>query len=110
VTRLYYAGMVLGVVQGRATVVSRSAGAVYWREWSIPLLIWRRACAFKMLQGASLGQLLGPRYLVLRGSFLPFYSPLPGVRGLRLAELVDSPEQVTQRQLFELVYGPPSHS
>jgi hypothetical protein len=110
VTRLYYAGVVLAEVKGVIYTRHRNLGGVQWRELHIPLLCWRRACAFKMLQGASLQQLLGSRYVVLGGEFLPFYSPVPGASGLRLAELLESPLPMTQRALFDLAHAPPSHS
>ena len=109
-TRLYYAGMVLAEARGPVRTQDFSREGVSWREWYLPRLLWKRACAFKMLQGAPLQQLLGARYVVLRGEFLPFYHPTPGAKDLRLAELLDSPEPLTQRRLFELVHSPSSHS
>jgi hypothetical protein len=110
VTRLYYAGTVLAEARGPVRTQDLSRDGVSWRGWYLPRLLWKRACAFKMLQGAPLQQLLGPRYVVLRGEFLPFYCPTPGAKGLRLAELLDSPEPLTQRRLFELAHCPSSHS
>lgn len=75
---------------------------IEWVRWTFPKLYWRHTPALLALQGASTQQLL-PGWLVLAGDRLPAYSPVPGLVGVVLAELVDPPTDLTHRQLFELL-------
>lgn len=104
VTRLYYCDEVVAIARGRVEVVRCRFIEVEWLEWSVECLEWQRPSVFKLLQGASLQQLFGPRYVIVRGASSPLYAPLPCVRHVGVVELVSSHKSLTGQEFFDLVH------
>jgi len=77
-----------------------SVGEYQWVTWSVPRLCLSHSHAMLMLQGASLGQLLGEAYVVLRGSKAPLYSVPPSLMDLCFAEVLKAPENTSRMQVF----------
>jgi hypothetical protein len=85
------------------TTRKRSAEGYEWREVALPELKLGRRLALLSLQGASIRDLLGDRYLVLRGKKAPPYHPVPVLNGLLLAELIQAPEGSTGQEAFSTI-------
>jgi len=100
-----YSDRTIAVADGvRVQVVQHNKQArVRWRRWDIERLHLRHGPALMYIQGASLQQLIGPRYIALRGTFTPYYDPCPAVKDLVLAEVLSSPKGMTHKELFFLL-------
>ncbi len=83
---LYFSTELLGLAQGPVRRWECEEGGFDFILWHLPHFTWARAQALKLLQGATLQQLLGPRYAVVDLQTRPPFSPLPGLDNLFLAE------------------------
>jgi hypothetical protein len=104
VTRLYFCDEVVAVTRGHVAALDCSFGDVDWLQWSVERLDWCRPAALKLLQGASLQQLFGPRYIIVRGASSPLYDPCPRMEHVELAELVNARKSLTRQGFFELIH------
>lgn len=75
---------------------------IEWCRWFFDSLFWSHASALLLLQGGSLQQILQP-WMVLRADPRPPHDPHPGADGVVLAELFETPAELTHQQLFELL-------
>lgn len=73
-----------------------------WRRWTLDSLRWTHRSALLFLQGASVQQLIGERFIVLKASPVRPYVPGFGLRRVVLAEVFTSPE-MSRLELFGLL-------
>lgn len=105
VIRMCFADRTIAVARGVsvADVQHNKKARVHWRRWDIERLHLRHGPALMYIQGAPLQQLIGPRYIVLRGHLTPYYDPCPAAEDLVLAEILSSPKGMTHKELFFLL-------
>lgn len=103
VVRLYFCDEVMAKTEVPQLFHCSSDGAE-WRLWGFKCLRWERVQALKLLQGASLQQLLGPRYYVISLHTRPPYSPVPGVDLLQVVEPTKLPPGMKDESFISLVY------
>lgn len=76
---------------------------IEWRRWQFDRLSWTYKFALFFLQGASIQQLIGDRYIVLKASpdrpFVPFF----GIKGVVMAEIFAAPSELSRMEVFELL-------
>jgi len=105
VVRLYYSDKVVGTAEGVRSSLQQHTkqSRVRWRRWDIERLRFEHGSSMLRIQGASLQQLIGDRYIVLRGELTPFYDPCPAAKNLVLAEVLSMPKGMTHKELFFLL-------
>jgi len=111
VVRLYSGEEVVAHVQGGVTKTQCIHDKVEWMHWYLEGLYWERLYALRMLQGASLQQLVGSRYVIVRCKTTPIYAVRPRLEALEMAELVATSRRLSHRELYDLVHAalsPPS--
>ena len=104
VVRLCREGEVLGSVWGEFGSELCRAEGVEWLRWRVGFLYWSRPSTFRLLQGASIQQLIGDRYVVVRCQVSPVYEPRPHLCQLEVAELL-SPQQLPHREFYNLAHA-----
>lgn len=104
VVRFYFCNEVMAVTRGGWWAYHCSNGPCTWLWWGFKELLWTRPQALKLLQGASLQQLMGPRYLVIGVSTRPLYYPEPGLDLLQLVERVESPPEMGDASFISMAY------
>jgi hypothetical protein len=105
VVRLYYCDEVVAECSGRVECDKFKHPKATWLRWRIERFNWKRAAAFKMLQGATLAQLVGHRYIVTGAKMRNFYDPRPGVDHIELCELIEASGSLSRTTFFELVHS-----
>jgi hypothetical protein len=105
VVRLYNCDEVVATCHGKVELVQHSHPRAIWLQWYIERLVWRRAPAFKLLQGGTLQQVVGFRYTIISTKTAPVYDPVPAAKDLVLAELLTAEGQLSRRKFFELIHS-----
>jgi len=75
-----------------------------WRKFLYRRLMWSPLSAILKLQGATLQNLLGPNFLVLKGTHFPAYYEQPGMENVELVEIIANPNNRTPLDVFNLLF------
>ena len=104
IVRLYNCDEVMARCVAPFSVDRRSYQQCEWLQWKFASLLWVRPQALKLLQGASLQQLVGPRYFIVGVRTRPLYSPTPGLDDLCLVEALQTPDGMKVEAFISMVY------